>query len=142
MAIDPSGEHNYSELKSNVHRSGNTVVPVYSSRLRRVMIECLDANECIKRYDRKSTFFYLDPPYWGKQKYELVFDQQDYERLADSLRRIKGTFLMTLNDVEPIRRIFSDFNMETTESGYFIANTRNAQNARPKQNQLLIHNLK
>lgn len=116
-------------------------LPQIQARLQRVLIERQDAVECLKKYDRKTTFFYLDPPYWGEQKYRLNFGLADYQRLADALKKLNGSFLMTLNDCEPIRRIFAGFTFETVQSGYFIANSRGAKNARPRRGQLLIHNL-
>lgn len=110
-------------------------------RLQRVMIECLDACDCIEKYDRPSTFFYLDPPYLTQQKYRFPFTERDFARLADSLRTLRGKFLMTVNDCEVIRGLFGDFQIEAAESSYFIANAKGARNARPRQRQLLIHNL-
>lgn len=37
-------------------------------RLTSVVVECLSYSDCIKRYDSKETLFYLDPPYWGREK--------------------------------------------------------------------------
>jgi len=132
-SIRPPGFH-LSELKKSL--------PEVEKRLQRVLIENLDAVECIRRYDRATTFFYVDPPCWGERKYTLSLDSTDYDRLARELKEIKGRFLMTLNDCEPIRRIFGGFVIEAAESGYFIANPRRARNARPRGLQLLIHNLK
>ncbi len=132
-SIRPPGFH-LSELKKSL--------PEVEKRLQRVLIENLDAVECILRDDRATTFFYVDPPCWGERKYTLSLDSTDYDRLARELKEIKGRFLMTLNDCEPIRRIFGGFVIEAAESGYFIANPRRARNARPRGLQLLIHNLK
>ena len=56
------------------------------------------------------------------------------------LRKIKGKFLMTLNDCDAVRQIFSNCTIETVQAGYFIANARDTKNARPRTSQLLIHN--
>lgn len=37
-------------------------------RLRRVQIDCCDAVECMRRYDRPTTLFYVDPPYLGSTR--------------------------------------------------------------------------
>ena len=110
-------------------------------RLQRVLIECLDACDCIEKYDRPSTFFYLDPPYLGGQKYRFPFTEQDFELLAVSLGTLRGKFMMTVNDCDVIRRVFGRFKIESVESSYFIANAKDARNARPRQRQLLVHNL-
>src|SRR5262249_59036237 len=38
-------------------------------RLARVQIECLPYEEILTRFDRPTTFFYLDPPYFGRYLY-------------------------------------------------------------------------
>lgn len=38
-------------------------------RLQDVQVECLPFELVIQRYDRPTTFFYLDPPYYGFLKY-------------------------------------------------------------------------
>lgn len=68
-------------------------------RLKRVIIEQLDFRELIKRYDRPTTFFYLDPPHLyygteGSDYYTLVFSDKDYMDLLDIITKIKGKFLL------------------------------------------------
>lgn len=41
-------------------------------RLEGTTIENLSWQECMKRYDRPHTFFYLDPPYWEMEGYSLI----------------------------------------------------------------------
>ena len=61
-------------------------------------IENLPYQEIIGRYDRPHTFFYLGPPYYGFKVYRLNFERDDFERVARALRRVKGKFLMSIND--------------------------------------------
>ena len=42
-------------------------------RLSRTYIEHLAWDECIRRYDRPHTLFYLDPPYWETEGYGVPF---------------------------------------------------------------------
>ena len=48
----------------NVTKLGPILEDIHE-RLTGVVIECLPYNEFIARYDRSTTLFYLDPPYWG-----------------------------------------------------------------------------
>ncbi len=80
-SIRPPGFH-LAELR--------TSLPAIERRLQRVLIENLDAVECIRRYDRATTLFYVDPPYWGERKYTLSLESTDYDRLARELKQIKG----------------------------------------------------
>ena len=63
-------------------------------RLARVTVEHLDVCDCIRLYDRPTTFFYLDPPYWETEGYAVPFKEADYMRLRDALAKIKGRFLL------------------------------------------------
>ena len=91
-------------------------------RLARVMIENLDYLDCIKRYDRPHTFFYIDPPYYdcendyGKD----MFNKDDFVKLADQLATIKGKFLLSLNDRPEIREIFKKFNITSADTSYSV----------------------
>ena len=63
-------------------------------RLSRVTIENLPWDSFIKRYDRKNTFFYLDPPYYEKPCYNHNFYHiEDYMQIRDILETVKGKFI-------------------------------------------------
>jgi DNA adenine methylase len=87
-----------------------------------VTIECLGFDRLIEVYDRPTTLFYLDPPYWGcETDYgEGVFSRADFERLAERLGRIRGRFLMSLNDTPEIRAIFAGFHIDGVEVNYSV----------------------
>ncbi len=88
------------------------------ARLSGVVIERQDFGEILRRYDRPTTLFYLDPPYWGAEHAygRGCFGAGDFERLAAALGRLKGRFLMSLNDTAEVREIFADFRIETIET--------------------------
>jgi len=93
------------------------------NRLAAVTIECLDFGEFITRYDREYTLFYLDPPYWGSESDygKELFSRADFERLRDVLRGLKGSFIMSLNDVPAVREIFAEFDIKHVDTTYSIA---------------------
>lgn len=76
-------------------------------RLTRVTIERLDWRECVTRYDRPHTLFYLDPPYWGTEGYGVDFPFEQYAALADTMRSMKGKAIISVNDVPEMRRTFA-----------------------------------
>jgi DNA adenine methylase len=106
-------------------------------RLRNVQLECLPYQDILRKYDRPFTFFYLDPPYWNRPYYQYNFREKDYIELADRLAKLKGKFLLSLNDEPEIRRIFAGFTIETLAMTY--SSQRKAGN---QYHELLISNYK
>lgn len=91
-------------------------------RLERVVIEHLDACECVRRYDRPTTVFYLDPPYWGTAGYAVDFGPEDYGRLVKTLGSISGRFILSLNDVPEVRSAFKQFHIRKISTRYSAGN--------------------
>lgn len=106
-------------------------------RLAKTFIECLPYHEIIKRYDRKHTFFYLDPPYWNSENDygKGIFDKFDFQNLADILKNVQGKFILSLNDVPEIRNIFSNFKIEEVNVRYTCSKIKNIA-----ANEVLITN--
>lgn len=97
-------------------------------RLAGVTIECLPWGEFIDRYDRPETLFYCDPPYAGSQDDygKAIWSPDDFGRLADRLRRIKGRFLVSLNDVPMVRDAFKGCRLQPVTTTYTIAKNSGA----------------
>jgi DNA adenine methylase len=95
-------------------------------RLSGVLIECLPYGDFIAQYDRPTTLFYLDPPYWGSEgDYgRALFARADFERLAEILATLKGRFILSLNDVAAVRKVFARFTLEAVETTYTVAGRR------------------
>jgi len=93
------------------------------TRLSGTVIECLPYDQFITRYDRPSTLFYLDPPYWDCEgDYgKMIFAADDFARIAEQLSKIKGPFIMSINDVPEIREIFAGFEIAEVETSYSVA---------------------
>jgi DNA adenine methylase len=100
-----------------------------------VVIEHLSWEEFIPRYDREGIFFYLDPPYWKKPFYRHIFVRADFERLAEVLGKVKGKWIMSINDEPEIREIFSAFSIETVTLSYSAPN-----GPRPEGREPLVRN--
>lgn len=81
-------------------------------RMANVVVENQDFETLIKHYDRPDTFFYLDPPYFSTEDmYEVGFGWEDHVRLRDTLKSIKGKFLLSYNDCEEIRKLYNGFSV-------------------------------
>lgn len=89
-------------------------------RLNRVVIEQLDFERVLSGYDTPNTFFYLDPPYWGSTHLyrEAGFAQADFARLKAALGRLKGRWLMSLNDHPGVRGLFADCQLRRVHTRY------------------------
>jgi DNA adenine methylase len=92
-------------------------------RLARVQVESLPYEQVLQRYDRPSTCFYLDPPYWQRKLYRFNFRDEDFVTLAERLQQIKGKFILSLDDHPKVREIFKTFPMERTEIAYTAQRT-------------------
>lgn len=128
-------------LRLNLTTIEETLLDVHW-RLERVTIEHLDACNCIRRYDRPATLFYLDPPYYHlSQDYACRFSEADFSRLRDTLAKIRGRFLLSLNDCPDVRKLFSAFRQQKLSLTYSAGNTRSSPAARSKPRfELLIRN--
>ena len=89
-------------------------------RLTRVVIDNQNCFDFIAQYDRKATFFYLDPPYWAMPFYNHNFEAEDFKKLSAQLNKISGKFLMSINNQPEIRNIFSAFNINLVRTSYSV----------------------
>jgi DNA adenine methylase len=91
---------------------------VWSKRLKWVTIENLSYKELIKRYDSEDTLFYLDPPYYSQESYygKWDFDREDHLKLREILKNIKWKFLLSYNNHEEIKKLYSDDKFKIIES--------------------------
>ena len=108
-------------------------------RLSPVVIECLSWQDCIKKYDRPGSLFYLDPPYHGcENDYgKGMFDRGEFVKIAEALRQINGRFIMSINDVPDIRRLFGNFTIIEAPTTYQLPGANNAK----KVTELVITNI-
>nr|ULG15488.1 restriction endonuclease subunit M [Serratia proteamaculans] len=93
-------------------------------RLARTTIEHLGWIECIEKYDRPHTLFYLDPPYWGTQGYGIEFGLEQYDAIASMARTIKGNMIISVNDIPEMRQTFSGLHIEAVDLKYSLGSNR------------------
>jgi site-specific DNA-adenine methylase len=105
-------------------------------------VENMDFAEVINKYDSKSTYIYLDPPYWKTENYynNHDFDREDHERLANVLNGMTGKFSLSYYDFPLLHDWFPEdkFRWERKEFAKAAAAKKNT-----KQNmaeELLILN--
>lgn len=106
-------------------------------RLARVFIENKPFEYILNRYDKPGTFFYLDPPYYGCENYygKGIFSREDFNLLNGILQGIQGRFILSLNDRQEVREVFSTFKIQRVSTRYSVGAGDNG-----KVSELLISN--
>ncbi len=85
-------------------------------RLSNVIIENMRFEKIIERYDKKNVLFYLDSPYYGTEKYyQVQFSKEEHIKLAEILKNIEGKFILSYNDCDYVRELYSEFNIESVQ---------------------------
>jgi len=105
-------------------------------RLSRVWIETLDWYDCVKRWDRDFTLHLLDPPYWQTEGYGVPFPLEEYHKIAEAMRDMKGSSILTINDHPTMREIFQGFTMQQVDINYTIGGPGKGQ----KKRELIFQN--
>jgi DNA adenine methylase len=96
-----TGGYAYGRAGANHSRALNRkrekfFVEDYAGRLKQIQIENCDAIKIIGSRDIEDAFFYIDPPYVGAdQGHYDGYTQADFDALLDTLKRLKGKFLLS-----------------------------------------------
>lgn len=71
-------------------------IAAMTARLRGVVIEHANALDLIPRYDGRETLFYVDPPYYGYERYYTTpFREADHRALAERLHAASGMAIVS-----------------------------------------------
>lgn len=91
-------------------------------RMSGTTIENLSWQECLQRYDRPHTFFYMDPPYWQTEGYGVPFEWAQYVQMAEMARSLKGKVMISINDHPDIREVFAGLVFHDLGIKYSVGN--------------------
>ena len=94
--------------KSNVNMIA--AIKQVAQRLDRVVIENLDYKKIFEIYDTENTFFFLDPPYRHGAQYKV--GRMDYTEFLSELQKLKGRFLLTIDDCKENLQLFKEFKIK------------------------------
>ncbi|EAS1759898.1 DNA adenine methylase [Salmonella enterica] len=108
-------------------------------RLARTCIEHLNWSDCIERYDREHSLFYCDPPYWGTEGYGVTFEYEQYVKLAEIARTIKGKMIISVNDIPQMWELFHGLPVTVVDINYTVGGGHNAKNTETSR-ELIIRN--
>ena len=110
------------------------ILKATAARLARVQLESWPYERVLERYDRRDTFFLIDPPYYGISLYRLNLSAEDFSILAERLKPLRGRFLLTINETNETLKIFGGFETRTVPVVY------TANRSVPTVRELLVAN--
>ena len=102
--------------------SGNSKFEIFKLQIglleehfRRLDVYGLDYKDVIQKFDSPSTFFYLDPPYFGHETDYLnhTFTQKSHLELANILKTIKGKFMLSYQWFDGLDTWYKDYRIES-----------------------------
>ncbi|MDO8683372.1 MAG: DNA adenine methylase [Armatimonadota bacterium] len=148
------GELNYPRFQTSITDGGggnrligalntlkNRIKPVHS-RLRNVIIECLDWRKCIDRYDRKGTVMYVDPPYPdnGCNYAHNMRSFEEHQELVDRLKRSDCKWIYSSYDTQEVRAMFDDYHYIVSVQSASGMDVKKNDNTRVVNKEILVVN--
>jgi DNA adenine methylase len=114
-------------------------LPNIQAILKNVVVSNLDYLKVLKKYNQEDTLFYLDPPYFEK---EHLYENQSVNpiELANALKKIKGKFILSYNDVPEVVDAFKGFHIHQISTTYSIFHTADKTQEKRQVKELLITN--
>lgn len=96
-----------------------------AERLRNVIIEQQDWRAIMKRYDGARSLFYLDPPYYEKERLYRRDGAEsfgEHQEMAAALKRISGKFVLSYNAVPEVLAMYEGWSrIREVEATYSVA---------------------
>ncbi len=116
------------------------IEPVYE-RLQKVIIENMDWQDCLKRYDRSKTVMYIDPPYPGNGCNYLhnMRSWDDHWHLAERLYAAKCRWILSSYDVPEMHNLYDGYNILSVQS-YSGMRVKKNDTKRTLNQEILITN--
>jgi len=121
----------------NLHQK---LEPVHK-RLRTVIIENLDWQECIDRYDRNGVVMYIDPPY-PENKVNYAHNMRDWEshrQLAVRLQNTTCKWILSSYDTLEVHHLYHGYNIIPVQASSGM-NTKKDESTRVVNKEVLVVN--
>ena len=95
----------------------------FHQRLQRVTVEHLSWERCLALYDCPEALHFCDPPYTeGEVRAYSAWGASDVARLREALSRLKGSWVVTLNDCEANRAVFAGCTIKAVTTAAAMSN--------------------
>jgi DNA adenine methylase len=106
------------------------------------VVENLDFEDVIKKYDSSNTYFYCDPPYYKTENYYAnhEFGLSTHERLANCLKSTQGKFSLSYYYFDNLSEWFPEDKFTWTNRQFAKAAMATAGKTQNKATELLIMN--
>ena len=125
------------------HRWHERIIPC-GHKLEKTIIENVDFEEIINRPALgKKVLMFIDPPYYKpskKKHYRYGFEIEDHIRLSECLKKTEHKFVLTYEDVEEVRNLYSWAYINGMEFSYRVDNSVTNNGNRKKGVELIITN--
>ncbi len=108
-------------------------------RLSTVIIENLDWQDCVDRYDRKGSVMYIDPPYPGNgcNYSHNMRDWSAHKVLSERLSRAQCNWILSSYDKPEVRELFAHYFITPVQSSSGM-NTEKNSSTRVLNKEILI----
>lgn len=132
------GRITYAERKKKL----NQTTCIDGSKLHNVTITSHDFRPVIRKYDSKSTLFYIDPPYVKANEKACLYGKKmcdvTPQEVASAVRKIEGKAIVSYDDHPDVRQAFKGFRIEKITIPYSLA--KKSEKTKGKTKELLIKN--
>lgn len=107
------------------HKQVGELLSAANARLDGVVVENISYERCLKNYDSPGTQFFIDPPYENSTNgaYE-GWDQKQLTEFRSQVKKLRGKWVVTLNDSEFTRELFSDCKLQPVVTSNRAVNRR------------------
>lgn len=97
-------------ILARINNIERTQLPYFRKKLTGMIIENLDFEELIKKYDKSLTLFYVDSPYYLKEDYYNQAGEwcsfSEHERLFNCLKDVKGGCIVSYNNCKELDELY------------------------------------
>jgi len=107
------------------HAKVTNLIGAAHQRLNGVVVENLSYERCLKNYDSRDTFFFIDPPYQNAANSAYQgWNEKQLGAFRREVGRLKGKWIVTLNDSPFTRDLFAGCNLHPIVSENRAVNRR------------------
>ncbi|WP_283272625.1 DNA adenine methylase [Spiroplasma sp. SV19] len=95
-----------------------------------------DYKDIINKYGNdENIIWYLDPPYYYNKGKPYKHSKIDFQEFKENILKIKGKWILSIDNSEFIKELFKEFNISEFE---WVYSSSNCHNRKPKLGQELI----